>query len=137
VIAVDTSVVIAAFATWHESHAVALAVVTKQPSLPAPAALETYAVLTRLPPPHRVGGALVAEYLEATFGERQLALSADYPRRLLPELVRLEIAGGASYDAVIAINAREHEAELVTLDARARRTYDLVGVRAHLISGAG
>lgn len=135
-IAVDTSVVIAAFATWHESHAASLAVVTKQPSLPAPAALETYSVLTRLPPPHRVGGAQVAEYLAEAFGERHIALSADYLRRLLPELVELGITGGASYDAVIAITTREHGAELLTLDARARRTYDLVGVRARLISAS-
>ena len=135
-IAVDTSVAIAAFATWHESHAAALAVVAEQASLPAPAALETYAVLTRLPPPHRVSGALVAEYIAGTFAGRQLALAADYPIRLLPELVELGVAGGASYDAVIAITAREHDAELVTLDARARRTYDLVGVRARLIGGS-
>ena len=135
-IAVDTSVAIAAFATWHESHAAALSVVAEQPSLPAPAALETYAVLTRLPPPHRVSGALVAEYVADAFGGRQLSLDADSSSRLLPELVKLGVAGGASYDAVIAITVREHAAELVTLDARARRTYDLVGVRARLIEGS-
>ncbi|MEX1295123.1 MAG: type II toxin-antitoxin system VapC family toxin [Candidatus Limnocylindrales bacterium] len=133
-IAVDTSVVIAAFATWHESHAASLAVVAKQPSLPAPSALETYSVLTRLPPPHRVSGGQVAEYLAETFGERQIALSADCLRGLVPELVELGITGGASYDAVIAITTREHDGELLTLDARARRTYELVGVKARLIS---
>lgn len=132
-IAVDTSVAIAAFATWHESHATALAVVGQGVRLPAPAALETFAVLTRLPPPHRVRGALVAEYIAKAFEGRQIALPADYASRLLPELVGLGIAGGASYDAVIAITAREHHAELVTLDARARRTYDLVGAKVRLL----
>jgi uncharacterized protein with PIN domain len=49
--AVDTSVVVAAFASWHEAHAAAARVVADRPDLVAPAALEAYAVLTRLPPP--------------------------------------------------------------------------------------
>ncbi len=136
-IAVDTSVAIAAFATWHESHAAALDAVAQRPSLPTSAALEMYAVLTRLPPPHRVDGAVVAEFVRGAFDGRQIALTADYTTQLLPELVELGITGGASYDAVIAITARENDAELLTLDARARRTYDLVGVRARLVGGAG
>ena len=98
--------------------------------------LETYAALTRLRPPHRVGGALVAEYISDAFGGRQLSLDSNYASRLLPELVELGVTGGASYDAVIATIAREHDAELVTLDARARRTYDLVGVRARFIGSS-
>ena len=54
-IAVDTSVAVAAALPWHEAHTAARA------AMPADAALllgqvavETYSVLTRLPPPQRV-----------------------------------------------------------------------------------
>lgn len=51
--AVDSSVVIAAFATWHEYHVIARKAMTARPRLIAHAAVESYSVLTRLPPPHR------------------------------------------------------------------------------------
>jgi predicted nucleic acid-binding protein len=44
-------------------------------------------------------------------------------------LSRLGIAGGAVYDALVALAALEHGADLVTRDARAKATYDTVGVR--------
>jgi len=42
-------------------------------------------------------------------------------------LSRLGIAGGAVYDALVALAAVEHEADLATRDARARATYEAVG----------
>jgi predicted nucleic acid-binding protein len=48
-------------------------------------------------------------------------------------LVDMGISGGASYDAVIAMIAAHHERELVTLDRRARPTYDRVGAAVRLI----
>lgn len=48
--AVDSSVVIAAFATWHEHHAIARKAMASRPRLIAHAAIESYSVLTRLPP---------------------------------------------------------------------------------------
>jgi len=48
----------------------------------------------------------------------------------LPEVLgRLGIAGGAVYDALVALAALEHDAALAMRDARARATYDTVGVR--------
>jgi toxin FitB len=45
----------------------------------------------------------------------------------LPELfAELGIAGDAVYDALAAA---EHDAELATRDARARATYEAIGVR--------
>jgi predicted nucleic acid-binding protein len=41
----------------------------------------------------------------------------------------LGISGGAVYDALVALAAAEHGAELATRDARARTTYETVGVR--------
>ncbi|MEX2240756.1 MAG: PIN domain-containing protein [Burkholderiales bacterium] len=52
-IAADTSVVVAAFASWHEGHAAALRALGRGVRVPAHVLLESYSVLTRLPPPHR------------------------------------------------------------------------------------
>ena len=126
--AVDTSVVIAAFASWHESHPVAAALVSDGPVIPAPCALETYAVLTRLPPPHRAGMAIVREFLRQAFPAEHLGLSGVPSSLVVERLVDAGISGGASHDAVIAMIAASHGCELATLDARARSTYERIGV---------
>jgi len=125
---VDTSVVIAAFATWHESHAVAVIALQDDPALPAPCALEVYAVLTRLPAPHRVAPEVVRDYLAAAFPGGRLMLPQDETLRLVETLVERGISGGAAYDAVIALVARSAGATILTLDERARVTYDRIGV---------
>ncbi|GAB3914246.1 hypothetical protein GCM10011575_18120 [Microlunatus endophyticus] len=51
--AVDTSVIVAAFAGWHQDHASAAAELRQRPRVVAHALLEAYSVLTRLPGPHR------------------------------------------------------------------------------------
>jgi predicted nucleic acid-binding protein len=126
--AVDTSVVIAAFATWHESHAAAVEALAGGCALPGPCALETYAVLTRLPAPHRAAPDVVRDYLEVMFPGARLSLPDAESRRLVDTLVQRDIAGGASYDAVIALIALSARVTLMTLDARARSTYDRMGV---------
>lgn len=132
-IAVDTSVVVAAFATWHESHRQAARVIADRPDLVAPVALEAYALLTRLPSPHRADGGIVRDFLERTFPAGFLSLPTDRANELIRELVSIGVVGGASYDAVIAITAAHHDRQLVTLDARARATYERVGVDVRLI----
>jgi predicted nucleic acid-binding protein len=53
----------------------------------------------------------------------------------LPDtLSRLGIAGGAVYDALVALAAQEHGAALATRDARARGTYDAVGVEVIVVT---
>jgi predicted nucleic acid-binding protein len=132
-IAVDTSVIVAAFASWHEDHVAAARALRDHPDLPAPVALEAYAVLTRLPPPHRASAAIVRDFLDRAFPVTWLALPDDAWRGLLDALRDLGVMGGASYDAVIGLTAAHHGRELLTLDPRARRTYDLVGVRARFL----
>ena len=56
-------------------------------------------------------------------------MGSDVAARLPEVLSRLEIAGGAVYDALVALAALEHGADLATRDARARLTYETVGVR--------
>lgn len=127
-IAVDTSVVIAAFASWHESNAEAAAVVATAPALPAPCALEAFAVLTRMPPPHRAGMTIVRDFLRQAFPSEHLVLPSTDSSKVVDRLVDVGISGGASYDAVIAMIAHSHGCELVTLDGRASSTYERIGV---------
>jgi len=89
---------------------------------------ETYSVLTRLPGDLRLTPADAARLLADRFVEPFL-LGADTACRLPEVLGRLGIAGGAVYDALVALAALEHDAALATRDARARATYDTVGVR--------
>ena len=56
-----------------------------------------------------------------------LVLSSSRTRKL-DTLSRLGIAGGAVYDALVALAAKEHGAALATRDARARGTCDAAGV---------
>ena len=65
--AVDSSVVIAAFASWHEHHVIARKAMTARPRLIAHAAVESYSVLTRLPPPHRASPDIVHSFITERF----------------------------------------------------------------------
>lgn len=130
----DTSVTVAAFASWHEDHRLALGALTPGVSLIGHVALETYAVLTRLPAPHRVSPELVTEYLTRTFAGPLLLLSAREHRRLLSALSAARITGGAVYDALIAATALAAGETLLTLDRRALSTYELLGARVRLLS---
>ena len=89
---------------------------------------ETYSVLTRLPGDLRLTPADAARLLADRFAEPFL-VGVDTSRRLPDVLSRQEIAGGAVYDALVALAALEHGAALATRDARARATYEKVGVR--------
>ena len=46
----------------------------------------------------------------------------------------LGVAGGAVYDAMVGLAAREHGADLATRDARARDTYARVDVRVVVVA---
>lgn len=125
--AVDSSVVIAAFASWHEHHAVAQKAMANAPRLIAHAAVESYSVLTRLPPPHRAGASIVHSFLTERFVEPFLTLSDIGYQELLATVTSGHIHGGSTYDALIAFTAAEHEATLMSLDRRAVATYEAIG----------
>lgn len=131
-IAVDSSVAIASFASWHEHHASAIKVLAEHPRLVAHAALETYSVLTRLPPPHRALPGIVSQFLACRFPEPPLALPTERWHELVTRLAGLQITGGRVYDALIALTAAEHSTTLVSLDRRASAVYEAVGVRVRL-----
>jgi len=88
---------------------------------------ETYSVLTRLPGDARLAPADAARLLTARFAA-PFALSSRVAHELPDTLSRLGIAGGGVYDALVALAAKEHGAVLASRDARARGTYDAVGV---------
>jgi len=94
---------------------------------------ETYSVLTRLPGDARLAPADAARLLDARFSSA-LMLSSSRTRKLPDTLSRLGIAGGAVYDALVALAAKEHGVTLATRDARARGTYDAVGVKVIVVT---
>jgi predicted nucleic acid-binding protein len=132
--AADTSVVIAAFASWHEHHERARAILDQGVRLIEHCALESYSVLTRLPPPHRCTGAVVRDFVQARFPEPWLRLDAAAYRRIVMDLPERELSGGAAYDALVAATAAQHDTELVSCDRRAAAVYERYGIRATILS---
>jgi predicted nucleic acid-binding protein len=132
-VAVDSSVVVAGVLAGHPAHEPCRAVLRDRPLLPAHAAVESYAVLTRLPTPLRQAPATAATLLRANFDGRIL----DFGRRsvlgFIDDLVGRDVAGGAVYDALIGETARRAGARLVTRDARAAGAYRAVGVSVELL----
>jgi len=132
--AVDSSVVIAACASWHESHEVARRTLDDRPRLVAHCGLETYSVLTRLPGTFRVDGSLVTRFLEDRFTEMPLALTPDQLHALVGDLDHRGISGGAVYDGLVASTAAAHGATLLTFDRRAEETYRRCEVRYQVLA---
>jgi predicted nucleic acid-binding protein len=123
--AVDTSVVVAALLGWHEEHEVARraldrGLAAKRVVLPAPVLLEAYAVMTRLPAPHRLHPDDAVALLKDTFvGAATVALDPEEVWRLLADLESARISGGRTYDCHILACARKaHARRLLTLNQR-------------------
>jgi toxin FitB len=132
---VDTSVAIPLLVQTHEAHsAVTRWWDGRDVALSGHALAETYSVLTRLPGDLRLAPADAASLIASRFVE-PLVLGADVAARLPDKLGRLGIAGGAVYDALVALAAVEHGAILATRDVRAKATYDTVGADALLVAG--
>jgi predicted nucleic acid-binding protein len=132
--AADTSLVIAAFASWHESHEAARRALDSGLRLIEHCALETYSVLTRLPPPHRTSSEVVREFLTARFPEPWLRMKEQAYKEFILGLPDRGVTGGAAYDALVAATAAGCDAELVTCDRRALPVYERYGLRAKLLS---
>jgi predicted nucleic acid-binding protein len=133
VIAVDTSVVVAGFASWHEAHGVAAAALARRPRVPAHVLLETFSVLTRLPPPHRAAPEIVAAFLDTRFAQLPLTLPSPRYREIVTSVVAAGLTGGAIYDALIAATAKAARATLLTRDRRALSVYERIGARFEVI----
>ena len=122
VFAVDTNCMIAAVCIWHEHHEQAAAEIERRLddgerlAIPGPALIEAYAVLTRLPAPHRLAPGDAWTLLESNFvkpahGVHIVALTGKSYVGLLRDLVKQSVAGGRAYDAVIGGCARRAKAQ--------------------------
>lgn len=130
-LALDTSVALPLLVQTHAAHGdVVRWWAGREVALSGHALAETYSVLTRLPGDLRMGPADAARLLKDRFSA-PLLLSTRTARRLPDVLSRMEIAGGAVYDALVALAAVENGTDLATRDARAKDTYQRVG--AHVI----
>ena len=128
-IAPDSSVTIAAAASWHVAHEAAnAALAADQPALVAHVAFETTAALSRMPEGQRLSPAMILQWLERRFPTTWLTLPAAATRRGLRTAVDSGFRGGALYDALIAANAVHHKCTLVSADRRAAAVYAAVGV---------
>jgi len=133
-IAVDTSVAVPLLVRSHQHHAEVVRWWNGQELVLSGHALaETYSVLTRLPGDARLAADDAARLLDARFAA-PLALGAAAAEKVHNTLSHLGIAGGAVYDALVALAAAEHGLPLATRDARARGTYDAVGVKVILVA---
>jgi hypothetical protein len=133
-IAVDTSVVVAGFASWHTMHGQAAEVLAEGPAVPGQVLAESYSVLTRLPPPHRAPPALVGEFLAERFPQPPLVLPARRLREFVLGFSTLGVVGGSVYDALVAGAAAHAGLTLVTCDGRATPVYQRVGCEIRLLS---
>lgn len=128
-LALDTSVAVPLLVQSHKEHQAVVRWWAGRPvALSGHALVETYAVLTRLPGDIRMSPEDAARLLTERF-DPPLLLGSKTARRLPEVLSSAGIAGGAVYDALVALAAIEHSAQLATRDARARDTYERVGAQ--------
>ncbi|WP_137144127.1 PIN domain-containing protein [Mycolicibacterium sp. CR10] len=137
VTAVDTSVAVPLVMASHRHHAMVAAWAENRTlGLCGHALTETYSVLTRLPGDARVAAADAVALIDGNFAA-SLQLGARASRSAHREFARRGIAGGATYDALVALAAREHGVVLATRDARARSTYEALGVVTEVLAAGG
>jgi len=112
---------IAAICSWHEHHEAAANEIESRLAgrakmmVAAPALIEAYAVLTRLPPPHRLSPQTVLTLLENNFLKlgTVIALNAKSYQNLLLAAPKNNVAGGRAYDAVIGACAEQAQVSAV------------------------
>lgn len=132
-LALDTSMALPMVMESHEfADAAAAWLGGRSARLTGHSQAETYSVMTRYPGDARVAPPDAARLLAATFGA-PMTLSRSMTAKLPSVLAGADISGGAVYDALVALAAIEHDAELATRDARAQRTYEALGARVIVV----
>jgi len=125
--ALDSSCMVAAVCTWHERHAAVAAAIEQRLGrgerlvTAAHALVETYAVLTRLPAPHRVSPSDAWTLIRTNFvtPAKLTALPAARHAALLETLAAQAVSGGRAYDALISATfERALPVDLLTLNPR-------------------
>ncbi len=134
VLLLDTSAAIALIVEDHEAHeATLLAARGRRLGLAGHAWFETYSVLTRLPAGLRRSPDDAVHVLTADF-PASVFLSEVDAAALARELSRSGVSGGSVYDALVGAAARQHRHRLLSGDARARQTYEALGIDFELVS---
>ena len=129
----DTSVAIALLVQTHNAHPTVVDWWQgRDIALSGHALVETFSVLTRLPGDVRLAPSDAARLLSARFVAPLLLGPADSAQ--LPDvLAGFGIAGGAVYDAIVALAAMRNGCVLATRDARAKITYEAVGAEIDVV----
>lgn len=112
--ALDTNVIVAALSAHHAHNEAATSAIARIRQrgdvliVPAPALLESFSVLTRLPRPHQLTPRVAAELLSLNFESNAHVVALDGPSTwtLLASLPERSISGGSAHDAHIAECAR-------------------------------
>ncbi len=121
----DTSCMVAAVCAWHDYHGATAKEGTRRIARgdhlvsAAPALIESYSVLTRLPSPQRLSPSDALAILEMSFvtNAEIVALTNHSYLTLLREAPAIGVYGGRTYDAVIAECAvQARVAALLTLN---------------------
>src|SRR3954447_8334114 len=114
----DTSAAVPYLMRSHVAHAVVRRhVATRRLALTGHSLAETYSVLTRLPGDARVAPDDAVALLSSNFHDAAL-LDEETAASVPAVLAAANVAGGAVYDALVALAARRAELPLATRDRR-------------------
>ena len=132
---------VAVVCSWHEHHVAAIREIERRLRrretliVAAPTLVETYAVLTRLPFPHRLSSHDAKNLIEGNFLNDYtcIALDENEYRRLVLEAPGKEVSGGRTYDWVIARCAQKAKVSvLLTFNVRDFTSFSLQDVEIYL-----
>jgi predicted nucleic acid-binding protein len=136
----DSSVLVAGFVVEHRFHdaaAAALAEVRAGGCLVAHTTAEAYSVLSAPGGVYRAEPGVIVEFLDELLeGSGPIQPRPATYREALGLLSVKGRGGAVIYDALIALTARDAGTTLISLDRRARVTYELCGVEARFLDEA-
>ncbi len=123
----DTSAAVSLVLPAHDHHEEAVRATSGQRlGLAGHAVVETFSVLTRLPPAWRLTHSDALRLIRTDFPfSVTLRMSA---QEALDHAVRAGASGGQVYDVLVGLAAVEAGLPLLSFDARAVRLYRLIGV---------
>ena len=132
-VAVDTSVAVPLLLNSHDAHdRVILWAADHDLVLSGHAVFETYAVLTRLPSGLRVRPDHAKKLIHSWFRDIVVFSGTDQ-RTALDTLVQAGVYGGAVYDGLVGLAAKQASLPLATRDGRAAANYERLGVDHFLV----
>jgi toxin FitB len=138
VILLDTSAAVALCSQDHPAHQAVIDAAGEAPiGLAGHAWFETFSVLTRLPPPQRRAPGDVLHLMRHNF-PATVFLTEETQRAFCAALgVSVDssvVSGGAIYDALVGLAARQAKLPLLSRDPRAAATYAALAVEFTLLN---